>query len=105
MGIGLLLHMHGVAILSMLIQRFRIIMQCSKLTSLPLKKYLSNSEYLVISLTLSSKLVMRVSKQVNQGCRQGGFRGFQLNSFHCNDIHIQIFANTQLASFPGSPHV
>ena len=40
-----------------------------------------------------------------QGHRQGGFRVVQLNHLHFNDIHIQIFATTQLASFPGSPHV
>ena len=34
MVIGLLLHMHGVAILSMLIKSFRIIMQCSNFNRL-----------------------------------------------------------------------
>ena len=40
-----------------------------------------------------------------QGGGGGGFTGVQLKPPFSNDIHIQIFATTQLVSFPGSPHV
>ena len=48
MDIGLLLHMHGVSMIGMLIQSFRIIMQCSSFKTS--EKILSNSEYLVKAL-------------------------------------------------------
>ena len=41
-----------------------------------------------------------------KGVGRGGFQwGSAEPPFHFNDIHIQIFATTQLAWFPGCAHV
>ena len=46
-----------------------------------------------------------MSHEVTRGVGGGVQGGSAEPPFHFNDIHIHFFANTQLASFPGSPHV